>query len=540
MRRILSISAIVVFIAGSGDLATGQTAVGMADSLFRTADMCMGCHNQLVAPNGEDVSIGFDWRSSMMANAARDPYWQAGVRREMMDHPAAAVAIEDKCSICHMPMARYMAHAGGGQGEVFTNLPVAQAASPAAVLAADGVSCATCHQIDSEGLGQPESFTGGFSVDHQTSLGQRIVHGPFEVDAGRQRIMRSASGFAPEEAPHIQSAALCGSCHTLYTHALNAEGEEVGELPEQMPYLEWLHSAYADDEKPCQSCHMPEVEGEVAVSGVLGQPRAHVSRHVFRGGNFFMPRLLNRYRTELGVQALPQELDATASRSMEHLRTRSAVVRVEDVSREGNHLEFELIVDNLAGHKLPTAYPSRRAWLHVIVADAYGNVVFESGAVRPDGSIVGNDNDDDPGRFEPHRMRIETGDDVQLYEAIMGHYEGGPTTGLLNGVRYLKDNRLLPDGFDKVTADHGVAVQGSARNDADFAGGSDRIQVAVSVADAAPLSITAELLYQPIAYRWAHNLSKYEAEEPQRFVRYFEAMASGSYQMLARTSMRVE
>jgi hypothetical protein len=526
MRRILSISVIVVFIAGSGDPATGQTAAEMADSLFRTADMCMGCHNQLVAPTGEDVSIGFDWRSSMMANSARDPYWQAGVRRETMDHPAAAAAIEDKCSICHMPMARYVAHTGGGQGEVFANLPIAQAASPAAVLAADGVSCSACHQIGSEGLGQPESFTGGFSVDHRTPLGQRI--------------MRSASGFAPAEAPHIQSAALCGSCHTLYTHALNAQGEEVGELPEQMPYLESLHSAYADEGRPCQSCHMPEVESEVPVSGVLGQPRAHVSRHVFRGGNFFMPRLLNRYRAELGVQALPQELDATASRSAEHLRTRSAVVRVEDVAREADHLAFEVIVENSAGHKLPTAYPSRRAWLHVTVADTAGNVVFESGAVRPDGSIVGNDNDDDPGRFEPHRVRIETGDDVQIYEAIMEHYDGGPTTGLLNGVRYLKDNRLLPAGFDKMTADHDIAVQGGARNDADFTGGSDRIQVVVSVAEAVPLSITAELLYQPIAYRWAHNLSEYEAEEPQRFVRYFEAMARGSYQMLARTSVPVE
>jgi hypothetical protein len=423
---------------------------------------------------------------------------------------------------------------------VFANLPIAQAASPAAVLAADGVSCSTCHQIASEGLGEPESFTGGFSLDHQAPLGQRIVHGPFEVDAGRQRIMRSASGFVPEEASHIQSAALCGSCHTLYTHALNAEGEEVGELPEQMPYLEWLHSAYAEDEQPCQSCHMPEVEGEVPVSGVLGQPRAHVSRHVFRGGNFFMPRLLNRYRDELGVQALPQELDATARRSAEHLRTRSVVLRVEDVSREADHLEFAVIVENLAGHKLPTAYPSRRAWLHVTVADAQGNVVFESGAVRPDGSIVGNDNDDDPGRFEPHHEHIESGDDVQIYEAIMEHYDGGPTTGLLNGVRYLKDNRLLPDGFDKATANHDVAVQGSAREDSDFVGGSDRIRVAVPASATAPLAITAELLYQPIAYRWVHNLSAYDAEEPQRFVRYFEAMASGSYQMLAKTVARVE
>ena len=49
---------------------------------FHTSDRCMACHNQLTTPNGQDVSIGLDWRSSMMANSARDPYWQASIRRE--------------------------------------------------------------------------------------------------------------------------------------------------------------------------------------------------------------------------------------------------------------------------------------------------------------------------------------------------------------------------------------------------------------------------------------------------------------------------
>src|SRR5207253_1713736 len=55
--------------------------------LFKTGDNCMACHNSLTAPSGEDVSIGIAWRASIMANSARDPYWQAGVRREIIDHP---------------------------------------------------------------------------------------------------------------------------------------------------------------------------------------------------------------------------------------------------------------------------------------------------------------------------------------------------------------------------------------------------------------------------------------------------------------------
>jgi hypothetical protein len=45
----------------------------------------MVCHNSLVTPSGEDVSIGTSWRGSMMANSSRDPYWQASVRRETLD-----------------------------------------------------------------------------------------------------------------------------------------------------------------------------------------------------------------------------------------------------------------------------------------------------------------------------------------------------------------------------------------------------------------------------------------------------------------------
>jgi malate dehydrogenase (oxaloacetate-decarboxylating) len=78
----------------------------------------MACHNGLVTPAGEDVSIGVGWRGSMMANAARDPYWQAAVRRETLVHPTAATAIQNECSACHMPMARFQANAEGRQGDI--------------------------------------------------------------------------------------------------------------------------------------------------------------------------------------------------------------------------------------------------------------------------------------------------------------------------------------------------------------------------------------------------------------------------------------
>jgi hypothetical protein len=464
----------------------------------------------------------------MMANSARDPYWQASVRRELMDHPAAAATIEDECSTCHMPMARYLERLDGRRGQVFANLPVGSSAAPRADLAADGVSCSVCHRIGEEGLGSPSSFTGGFVVDTTRVGADHRVYGPFEVDSGRVRLMRSAAGFTPTEGAHIQTSALCGSCHVLMTQAVGGDEIAAAVLPEQTPYLEWLHSDFRETQS-CQSCHMPLVAGEAPVTSVLGRPRAEVNRHVFRGGNFLMLRMLARYRDELGVEAPAAELEAGARLTEEHLRTETAVVRVEGTALQAGRLGFDVVVENRAGHKLPTAYPSRRAWLHVVVRDGSGRTVFESGALRADGSIAGNDGDADPARYEPHYERITDADQVQIYESVMRDGAGAPTTGLLTAVGYLKDNRILPRGFDARTAPADIAVHGAAAQDVDFADGADRVQFAVDVAGASgPLQLSAELWYQPIAFRWARNLARYDAPEPERFLRYFDAMADQS------------
>ena len=131
-----------------------------------------------------------------------------------------------------------------------------------------------------------------------------------------------------------------------------------------------------------------------------------------------------------------------------------------EIIREEEHFVIDLAVTNLAGHKLPTAYPSRRAWIHLAVHDANGELLFESGAMRSDGSIVGNDNDADAGSFEPHYQVIDHAGQVQIYEPIIADGSGKVTTGLLSAVTYAKDNRVLPDGFDKETADTAIMVHG--------------------------------------------------------------------------------
>jgi hypothetical protein len=505
---------------------------------FATSDRCIACHSGLTSASGQDVSIGYSWRASMMANSARDPYWHAGVRRETMDHPAARAAIEDKCSTCHMPMARYEAASRGGLGVVFDNLRDETTGAPHP-FAFDGVSCTVCHQITNDNFGATESFTGGFVIDPATSFGERRVYGPHEVDVGLTTLMQSAGRFVPSAGEQLKESELCATCHTLFTETLNDAGEELGEFPEQVPYLEWLASDFRDT-RSCQDCHMPELDEDTPISSVLGEPRPAFSQHVFRGGNAFMLGILNEHRGALGVTALPQELEASIRRTRAFLGTETADLDVTVASRSASSLELDVAVENLAGHKLPSAYPSRRVWLHVTVTGPNGELVFESGAVRPDGSIVGNDNDGDGTQFEPHYERIEGEDQVQIYEPIIVDYRDRVTTGLLYGLRYIKDNRLLPRGFDKASAPADVAVHGSAIDDRDFAGGGDRVHYSISVPPGlATLRVSAELLYQTIGYRWASNLRDYDSAETNRFVAIYEGSAEHSAVRLALATLEL-
>jgi hypothetical protein len=538
---VATVAAIAVLIATMGYTTAPRGGAPVGPAHFLTADRCMACHNSLTTPAGQDASIGMNWRGSIMANSSRDPYWQASVRREVLDHPTASAEIQDECSTCHMPMQRFTARAAGGKGLVFDRFPTKRGIDPLDSLAADGVSCTTCHQIQNERLGDSSSFSGGFVIDTTTPIGRRPVFGPYEVDRGHTTVMHSSSTFVPTQSDHIRQSELCATCHTLYTPTLDSAGRRVGTLPEQMPFLEWRHSAYRA-ERSCQSCHMPLVVAagdSVPIVAVQGQPRPDVRRHWFPGGNFFMLGMLNRYRAELAVEALPQELDAVAAQTRE-LLAQAARVEVKPVLVGPGRVAVDVEVINLSGHKLPSAYPSRRVWLHVTVRDGSGAMIFESGAMTPAGQIVGNDNDDDRTRYEPHYREITRAGQVQIFEAIMQDPKGAVTTGLLTAISYVKDDRILPRGFDKATADKDVAVLGDAAGDPAFVGGSSRTRYSIDVRRArGPFRIDAELWYQPIGYRWAQNLRLQPAAETDRFVAYFESMAHVSGLALARDGITV-
>ena len=216
--------------------------------MFAPSSDCLACHNNLVAPAGEDVSIGASWRGTIMANAARDPYLHASVRRETIDHPATAADIEDECAACHMPAAHAdRARPRARKAQVFAHLSPARPvdARPLDELATDGVTCTVCHQIAADRLGTPESFNGNFVV----AAAARRRH------AARVRAVRARRRPAPHHALGDRIRAGAGAAHPRVRavrdlpHADHGGARArtaavIGSLPEQMNYQEWRHSAF--------------------------------------------------------------------------------------------------------------------------------------------------------------------------------------------------------------------------------------------------------------------------------------------------------
>ncbi len=472
---------------------------------FSGSGICALCHSRLTDEAGSDVSNDAQWRSTMMANAAKDPLWQAKISSEIDRNPHVQAVIEEKCSRCHMGMARYQAITDGTPVGVLSPgfLDPGHYLHEAAM---DGVSCTLCHQIQPDKLGTSDSFTGKYVIDTVTVRPNRLIFGPY--DQPLQNPMKNNAGFLPTPGSQIADSAHCGSCHTLYTPALDAVGNDLNyEFPEQTTYLEWEHSGFL---QTCQDCHLPKAQGSVVISN---RPRNLAARtpfwqHYYVGGNSFMVNLLKANADVLGVTADGVHFDDTISRTLTQLEQETAVLMTE-ATRTGDALSVIVNVENLAGHKLPSGLPSRRCWLHVVVTDANKKLIFESGKPLADGRIEGNDaEDNDPTTYEFHYNTITSKDQVQIYEPIMQTYEGDVTYTLLRAFSYVKDNRLLPAGFNKNSAPVDVRVYGMADRDADFTGGSDKVTYEIDVTGTrGRLTVTVELLYQTLSYPFVADLA---------------------------------
>ena len=469
---------------------------------FATHDVCAQCHSagelaELRDEKGRDVSPVGTWKASAMALAARDPYYLAVVAEELAHRPNLNLTVERTCTRCHAPEAAVELEAEG-IGPSFATITTAK--TKEAHLAREGVACTGCHQITDTGLGTFPSFTGAFVINDT-----RTIYGPYQDPRGD--FMRTVTNYTPTYGEHISRSALCGTCHTVITRPRDPKGNVGPNFPEQTPYLEWAASAYATEgtrgerSADCQDCHMPsssedEADLELAIAKQPeGLPlRKPFRRHTFAGANVMLSRFGAADPSWFGAPVTKEEHESQA-RASERMLGAAARLETREVRRAGEGVEVVVAVANASGHKFPTGYPSRRAFIHVVVTAPDGRVVFESGKTDTFGRLVTSTGAlAEPKTFFPHLDVVDREDLVQIYESVPVDDRGRVAHRPLDCVRYVKDNRLLPVGFDR-KSQYSAYIRPVGTDDDPGWGHEDT--VTYKIAKAPPGStVVAELLFQ--------------------------------------------
>ena len=385
-------------------------------------------------------------------------------------------------------------------------------------------ACATCHSavVSRDGDG-PDSSTSPVMVDQwSASIMSYGSEDPFWQAKVKSEVLR-----APLHRNLVE--AKCAAFQNLKTPFFDAQGRIVGsDFPEQMPFSEWQRSNVASLEEPtgCQQCHMAvEDEGRLAVKPTWLEDRGRAS-HAFVSANTEILSLLAMETALQGGDPSPLLASVDAGRE---LLARAGELHLLGVSLDQGTLEFELLVDNSTGHKLPTAFPSRRVYLHTVVRDDSDEIVFESGAMMANGRIIGVDSDDDSSTYEPHHRIITTPDQVQVYEAILGSIDNDVTYTLLRAGRYLKDNRIVPAGFDPATVPEDIRPTGGCMDDPDFGAGHDKITYRIDDLGGSRYTVAVELRHQAIGYPYVMDLTEFSDDAViSRFLDLYAAVLPGS------------
>lgn len=258
-------------------------------------------------------------------------------------------------------------------------------------------------------------------------------------------------------------------------------------------------------------------DGQFITTKISNRPpfieaRTPVGRHTLVGGNAYMLGLLAQNVTWTGSDVPASALLESEQRAKSMI-AKAATIRIAKATRSNGQLTLEVAVDNHSGHKFPTAYPSRRAWIRLTVEDAAGSVVFDSGRFDDLGRLVDTKGKriDGPEVLLPHRDEITSDEQVQVYESVMSDASGKPTHVLLRATGYVKDNRLLPAGWSAAHVTASMTKPVGIGNDPTFGPASDVVTYRMAV-PAGALEVSAELFFQTVPPSTADVLSNVDTK----------------------------
>lgn len=505
------------------------------NGLFLLSNTCIECHGfdtlgvASVDPAGNDINLVDDWRATMMANSAKDPFWRAKVSHETLIFPTHKAEIETKCTSCHAPLGHYSALHNGHTQYLIDDLKVDS-------FGLDGVSCLACHQQSEEALGDLNS---GF-INFDTA---KVAYGPFTSPLESPMLM--STNFKPVFSEHISDAGICAGCHTLITETIDFEGNLTGNrFVEQATYHEWLNSSYNTGEikTTCQNCHMPEINkgNFILITGHETEPRDRFYLHELTGANTFMLNLMKNNIEELGINATVGNFEEVIEKTTNLLKFETLKMELETLDRTPDTAFFALSLENLAGHKFPSGYPSRRAFVEFLVKNEAGDTLFISGKTDNNFAII-----DEAPNYEPHYTVINSESQAQIYEMVAGDLNGDFTSVLERAAYMLKDNRLPPLGFNSQTAVYDTTkIVGKALTDDNFnkieqeeGTGKDIIYYHIPLnGNLEALDISAKVFYQSLPPRWMEEIFAESTPEIEVFREMFNATDGTPLMMIEKST----
>ncbi len=401
-----------------GTAAADPTAPNTLTHPLTESSACQLCHtfeNAMGAAAEPRYAPFYGWQGSLMANAARDPVFWAGVALADQDHPGETV----ECVRCHSPRA-YLE--GRGDATSIDQLTTADL---------EGVGCELCHRATDQGaLGNAQ-----YNVDDVPgSSGLVPRRGPWAYAGG--------PGSPPHDwidDPFTGSSALCGTCHEVTTprERLDDAGNPMGmAFNEQRTYSEWAGSALAqpgEGFRSCQDCHMPAVADMPGCNQFVDEysHRSGGRRHDLVGANRFMVELLRAEYGNDGTGLINDFFFEQTLDRMDELLATAATLELAgppDVDLGVGLGGLVATVTNESGHKLPTGYSEGRVmWLEVVAR--YGEQVLWTSGQYVDG------------------QGPEADAQLRAYRGVAEQYATGTQMHLLLNDHWVEDTRIPPRGL---------------------------------------------------------------------------------------------
>ncbi len=442
-----------VFFPGSQDSESGT---------FESPDRCLSCHGNY----NIEIEPYFNWSGSMMAQAARDPLYEACLAITNQNVPDGG----DLCIRCHSPEGWLEGRSIPTDGSALTNADK------------EGIHCDFCHRM----IKPTSPGTNPFPLDQIytdntwpsdrsylesiDSLPPMSGNGMYIVDsdnAKRGPLKYIKTKHHDHYSPFHSESAICGTCHDvsnpLYdrqtddSYTLNAFGISAPSystydlFPLERTYSEWLMSEYNTPAgvyapqfggnkshiSTCQDCHMKDLSG-VAANKKEARYRDDLPHHDMTGGNTFIPGMIAElYPSDVNAVAL----DSGVARARTMLQLAASMDLT--ITEMGDHFSATVRVTNETGHKLPSGYPEgRRIWINIVAKDAAGSVIYASGQYDYSTGTLTHDADAKIYEIKPGLDNLMAGI-TELPEGPSFHF-------VLNN-KIFSDNRIPPRGFTNAT-----------------------------------------------------------------------------------------